>query len=154
MRLCFLLLLLGSLLLPATAPAAAQGPGYGVTVGEPLGVTAKLWVDQDEAWVFGLGVNPAGDYSVQGTADYVLHIFEVGRFFNLPSLALVTGLGARINGPDDGDYEPGIRFPAGLSYFFNAEDVELFAEIAPVLDLSPDVEIDLNAVIGIRFYGW
>jgi hypothetical protein len=150
----FLLLLLGFLLLPAPSPAAVQGPGYGVTLGEPVGATAKLWVDQDEAWVLGLGVNPAGGYSVQGTADYVLHIFEFGRFFNLPSLALATGLGARINGPDDGDYEPGLRFPAGLSYFLDAENIELFAEIAPVLDLSPEVELDLNAVAGIRFYGW
>jgi hypothetical protein len=146
-------LLLTLLLNPAASPAASRGLGLGATLGEPTGVTAKQWVDQDEAWTFGLGVNPFDESTVQGSADYVLHFLQFGRQFNLPELALYTGLGGRLNYPEEGHLEAGVRLPAGLSFFMD-KNVEWFAELVPVFDFAPYVEVDLNAVVGVRFYGW
>jgi hypothetical protein len=146
-------LLLGALFLCDRAPAAQHDRGIGPMLGEPTGATLKFWRDQDEAVVFGLGINPFADFSVQASADYVLHIFEFGQQFDVPELALYTGLGGRVNGPDDGNVELGLRIPVGVNWFSD-ERTELFAELTPVLDVAPDWEIDLNAVVGIRFYGW
>ncbi|MFO7535933.1 MAG: hypothetical protein R6X19_09695 [Kiritimatiellia bacterium] len=139
----------------ASARAADRGVWVGGMLGEPTGATLKLWIDQDEAWSFGLGFNPFGENSFQLHADYLLHNFELGNKLNVPSLAWYAGLGARFNGPDETDsFEPGIRFPAGLTYFLESRNMELFAEFAPVLDLSPDIEIDINCVAGVRYFGW
>lgn len=155
MRRCILTILCALLCSLGTARASGRGLGIGAMIGEPTGASLKLWVDQDEAWVFGLGINPAGDNSVQAHADYLLHMPELGRLLALPELAWYAGLGARINGPDETDStEPGVRFPVGLTYFLESQNAELFAEFVPVLDLSPDFEIDINAVVGIHFYGW
>ena len=114
----------------------------------------KLWVDQDEAWVMGLGVSFLRDPSFQAQADYVLHIFEIGRSLGLPQMAPYAGLGGRLNGPEDGHLEAGLRLPVGLAYFFDKENVELFAELAPVINVIPALRGDINVGVGIRFYGW
>lgn len=154
MRLPLAFALLPALLLsPAVSPAASRGLGLGATLGEPTGVTAKQWVDQDEAWTFGLGVNPFDESTVQVSADYVLHFLQFGRPFDVPELALYTGLGGRLNYPEEGHLEAGVRLPVGLSYLRD-KTVELFAEVVPVFDFAPYFELDLNAVVGVRFYGW
>jgi hypothetical protein len=146
-------LLLGLLLLPAASSAAGRGIGLGATLGEPTGATLALWVDQDEAWIVGLGVNPGDDNSVQESVDYVLYLFDIGRTV-MPGFAPYAGLGARVNGPSDGHTEFGIRFVAGAAWFPEQYNMELFAELVPILDVSPNWEIDLNAVVGLRLYGW
>lgn len=154
MRKCSLALFLlsGLLIFTAFSGQAAPTVGAGVMVGEPSGGTVKLWVDRDEAWVFGLGVSPANDPSVQGQVDYILHIYEIGEAIGLTKTPLYTGLGFRVNGPEDDEVEAGIRIPIGLSHFFDRESVEVFAELAPVLDLVPELKGDLNFCVGIRFY--
>lgn len=148
-----LTLLAAFLLTPLASPAAGRGLGLGATLGEPTGVTAKQWVDQDEAWTVGLGINPFDDHAVQVSADYVLHFLEFGRRFDLPELALYTGLGGRLNYPEKKHIEAGVRVPVGLS-FFQDKSLELFGEIVPVIDVVPYLELDLNVVVGVRFYGW
>jgi len=39
-----------------------------------------------------------------------------------------------------------------ISYTFGGTANEVFGEIMPVLDLTPDVELNLNLVAGLRFY--
>jgi hypothetical protein len=139
----------------SAAPAAAtRGIGAGLMLGEPTGGTLKLWVDQDEAWVFGFGVSFLRDPSFQAQADYVLHIFEIGRELGVPQMPVYAGLGGRLNGPEDGKLEAGIRLPVGISYFFEKDQVEVFAELVPVLNLAPELRGDLNFGVGLRFYGW
>ncbi len=140
------------LVLTSFSLQAAPSVGMGLMVGEPSGGTLKLWVDRDEAWVFGLGVSPMGDPSIQAQADYVLHIYEIAQAAGLNQTPLYCGLGLRLNGPEDGRLEIGIRIPAGLSHFFNREGVEVFAELAPVLNVIPEIRGELNFGVGIRFY--
>lgn len=153
LRLLIPALLVGALL-AASAPAATRGVGAGLLLGEPTGLTVKLWVDQDEAWVLGLGGSYLRDPALQAQADYVLHIFEIGRAVGLPQMPAYTGLGVRVNGPEDGRLNAGLRLPAGLACFFDNNQVELFAELVPVLNLVPNLRADIDFGIGIRYYGW
>lgn len=40
----------------------------------------------------------------------------------------------------------------GVTYLFSDVPVDLFAEIAPVLDVRPDVNLDINGAIGFHYY--
>jgi hypothetical protein len=155
MRLRFLFpILLASAVLALSTQAATRGLGGGFMLGEPSGGTLKLWVDQDEAWVLGLGASLLRDPSYQAQADYVLHLFEFSRTLGLPRMPLFAGLGARLNGLEDGHLEAGIRLPAGVCWFFDQDKVEVFAEFAPVLNVTTVLRGDINFGVGIRFYGW
>lgn len=40
----------------------------------------------------------------------------------------------------------------GVTCLFSDVPVDLFAEIAPVLDVTPDVHLNVNGAIGIHYY--
>jgi len=67
------------------------------------------------------------------------------------------GLGARVKFKDDNGHHDdkaafGIRVPLGIGYLFAEAPFDLFAEIAPILDLTPDTDLEINAAVGVRFY--
>jgi hypothetical protein len=131
--------------------AAAQGNfGLGIILGEPTGVSGKLWlsersaIDMAAAWSFG-----GHDDAFHLHADYLLHNFDLisvskGR------LPIHFGVGARVKFEDDSKL--GVRVPVGLTYIFDGAPLDIFFEIAPILDLIPDTEFEANAAIGIRFF--
>ena len=49
-------------------------------------------------------------------------------------------------------YRPGIPAPVGLSYRMPSQGLQFFAEIAPILDATPDTSLGWGGGIGIRFY--
>jgi hypothetical protein len=55
-------------------------------------------------------------------------------------------------GRNENDAMFGIRVPVGITYLFDDYPLDLFFELVPVLDLSPDVDLDINAALGLRFY--
>jgi len=46
----------------------------------------------------------------------------------------------------------GVRVPVGISYLFDSVPVDLFLEVAPVVDLVPSTGLGWNSGIGIRYY--
>ena len=46
----------------------------------------------------------------------------------------------------------GVRIPFGLAYWFESQPIEVFLEIAVILDLAPATELDLGAGLGIRYF--
>jgi hypothetical protein len=88
---------------------------------------------------------------------YLFHDYDLSNSNEWP---VYYGVGALLSfkhdeGKHHDDHKTvfGFRFPIGMSYLFeNNEPFELFFEIAPVLELAPDVDLDLNAAIGLRFY--
>ncbi len=47
-------------------------------------------------------------------------------------------------GRNENDAMFGIRFPLGITYLFEDAPLDLFFELVPVLDLSPDVDLDMS----------
>jgi hypothetical protein len=139
---------------PASAQERVENPrifGLGAVVGEPTGVTAKLWVADSAAVDMGIGWSFSGKDSVTLYGDYLFHLFDV---FQVPrgKLPLYFGIGGRVRFEDDEDDEVGARFPVGVSYFFDNMPVELFGEVVPILDVVPDTNADLNLGVGARYY--
>ncbi|MEX0684501.1 MAG: hypothetical protein WD267_01810 [Balneolales bacterium] len=123
--------------------------GVGVVLGEPSGITAKLWLNQRDA-LSGLAAwSLRGNTTIHLHADYIRHNFEAIQV-SQGSMAFFYGLGGRIL--TGGTERVGIRVPFGLTYFFSNDPLEIFVEIAPILDLAPATEFTGNSGLGIRYY--
>lgn len=144
-------------LLPA---ASAQGSGFGlgVVLGEPTGLSMKAWIGDGSA------VDAAAAWSLEGAGrlhlhvDYLRHadVIDVRR----GHLPFYYGIGARINiygdnrrrFDNDDDVRLGLRVPLGLTYLFAGAPLDIFVEIAPVVELFPATDVDLDGGVGIRYY--
>jgi hypothetical protein len=140
-----------------SANAFAQDKfGLGVILGEPTGLSLKYWLGKEHAIDGAVAWSYSENDSLQLHTDYLVHNYDV---FNTDELPFYCGLGARLKFKEDdgrGRNENhaifGIRIPLGVTYVFDDAPVDLFFELVPVLDLAPDVELDINAAIGLRIY--
>jgi hypothetical protein len=140
----FILLTFSSLAL------ASNGLGVGFMIGEPIGVTAKQWLSNDTA------VDAAAGWSIGHNPHFTVHSDylwnkEGALYFqeNTP-LDLYFGLGARLSFDDE--IELGARFPIGLSAYTNERQAEFFGEVAPILNLIPDTNVEGSVLVGLRIY--
>lgn len=139
----------GGLLAGSDAHAQRNGFGVGVLLGEPLGASFKAWLSDRTAIDGGVGWCNYDDDGVQVHADYLWHNFELlgagsGR------VPVYFGLGVRAKFADDTHF--GFRGPIGLSYMLDTVPIDLFAEVAPILDVTPNWHVEWNAVIGARYW--
>ncbi|NTW68891.1 MAG: hypothetical protein HGB23_03465 [Chlorobiaceae bacterium] len=130
---------------------AREGVGVGLIVGEPTGVSMKYWLDKSTAIDAALAVSLSDNNPFQFHADYLVHSKKSitpselkGRF------PWYYGIGGRIK--NNHETTVGVRIPVGITYLFADTPIDLFAEIAPVLDVAPTVRLGLNGAAGIRFY--
>jgi hypothetical protein len=123
--------------------------GLGIILGEPTGVSAKLWTSGDNAFDFGAAWSFKGDGHLLLQADYVWHIF---RLIPVSSgkLPFYVGVGGRVVLADDPLI--GVRVPLGLDYMFSNAPVDIFVELVPILDLAPETDFDFGGGIGARYW--
>jgi hypothetical protein len=134
--------------------------GLGLIVGLPMGISAKLYLEDDQAVQGAFGVNlDAGGVHLH--ADYVIHpyILQDKEEFTMPVYA---GGGARLvqyrDGRDGDNYLAlGARGVVGMLFDFKNLPLDVFLEIAPVVqyELSEEdagfgLAIDVGA--GARYY--
>jgi hypothetical protein len=146
----FFIMVLGLMVILAK-PIVAQdhGFGMGIILGEPTGLSAKLWTGGDNAFDFAAAWSFKGDGHLLLQADYVWHFFNL---LPVPSgkLPLYIGLGGRVVLADDPLV--GVRIPIGIDYLFATAPVDVFMEIVPILDLSPSTDFGVGGGIGIRYW--
>jgi len=123
--------------------------GLGIILGEPTGVSGKLWTSGENAFDFAAAWSFSGDGNLLLQADYVWHLFrlipvESGR------LPFYVGVGAEVI--FDNDPVIGVRVPLGLDYLFSNAPVDIFAEIVPILRLVPSTDFNLAGGIGARYW--
>ena len=139
-----------SLVLFTPAVFADRGPfGLGIILGEPTGISAKLWlgdshaVDGAVAWSF----QDDGAFYVHGSYLYHMHdLIPVEK----GSLPVYVGIGGKFSLRDD-PYV-GVRIPVGLVYHFPTAPLDVFLEVAPGLGLVPSTKADWGAGLGLRYY--
>jgi len=126
--------------------------GVGVIFGEPTGVSLKYFINDKLAVDGGVG------WAFYKETDFHLHADVLWHQFDLipvpeGRLPLYFGVGARFKAMDDQDDRVGIRAPVGLSYLFETLPLDVFVEVAPVLDFtSSDVHGSVTAGIGARWW--
>ncbi len=123
--------------------------GLGIILGEPTGLSLKLWTgnstafDGAVAWSF--GKNDA--FHIHG--DFLVHNYKLIKV-SKGRLPVYYGIGGRIKMEEESKL--GVRIPVGLNYLFEDAPLDIFLEIVPVLELIPATDFSMNAAIGIRFF--
>ena len=129
---------------------AQSRPGnteLGVILGEPTGISLKVWQSDRSAFDAAAAWSFSDNESLHVHADYLLHSWlDVDK----GSMSIYYGLGARALLSSDSRL--GVRIPVGLEYIFQDQPLGLFFEVAPLLDLAPETEFGVNGGIGIRYF--
>ena len=138
-----------SLLVTSTVMAAPE-LGVGAMIGNPTGLNAKYWLDDTTAVDGGFAVSLGKNSDLSIHSDYLLHNKSAFFLNEVYPLDLYYGLGGRMEFADD--FELGIRIPVGLAHRFNEQPVDVFAEIAPILDFVGRTGLELHLAVGGRYY--
>ncbi len=144
-------------------PIAAQDQGFGIglILGEPTGVSAKLWTSKINAFDFGLGVSVGGDrISYEGHydngsrvhfhMDYLWHSFNA--ISSTERFPLYYGIGGRFNTGGGYDGSLGVRGVFGIAWFPRATPIDIFFELVPVFQVTPLTGLGIDAGLGIRYF--
>lgn len=133
--------------------------GLGVMLGEPTGLSFKAWTSETTAFDAGLAWSFGRYDAVNIHADYLWHNFNLfGDNIEKGQLPFYYGIGGRIifadDYPDTGDENVvlGARVPVGINYLFENTPVGLFLELAPIVNIVPETDLDLDGSLGVRYY--
>jgi hypothetical protein len=139
--------------------------GLGLMIGAPTGLSGKYFLAPDRAIDFGVGA--IGYYNGRDGlhlhADYLWHPVSLvsADAFELP---FYVGIGARLfdfgcNGCKDNVAALGARVPFGIAFDFNNVPIDVFLELAVVVDVFVNdypghdrLGADLNGAVGFRYY--
>ncbi len=143
--------------------------GLGLMLGAPTGLSGKWFISGDTAIDFGVGAIGyyRGREGLHLHADHLWHPLVIAKAepFWLP---LYFGVGGRMfffddDFDDDNDRDDrdgvalGVRAPVGIAMDFNNVPLDVFFELALVMDFfldydDDDIDIDLNGAIGARYW--
>ena len=121
--------------------------GAGIILGEPIGPNVKYWINSKAAVDFGLGF----DDDVTVYSDFLWHDWNILPQPSKGTLAGYLGLGVRYE-ETKGDDKFGFRTVAGVGYWIESYPIEVYLELAPVFQVSPDTDTELDGGIGVRYY--
>ncbi len=129
--------------------AQRRGFGLGVVVGEPTGVSAKGWISPRGAVDGAIAWSTWGDGYVDAHVDYLWHFDDIARTDQqvLPYI----GVGGRVLGWRDRS-RVGLRIPAGFDWLPSHTPLDVFLEVAPIVDLAPGTDLNMNGGIGVRIF--
>jgi hypothetical protein len=135
----------------ARVEAAGGNFGLGIIVGEPTGISGKFFVSSTNA------IQGAAAWSFSGDTDFHLQLDYLYHFESLIPVKngkapVFAGLGGRIKFRENQDNQVGIRIPVGVAYHFATAPFDIFVELAPILELAPDTEFNMEGALGGRFY--
>lgn len=130
------------------ALAQDNGFGLGIIVGEPTGLSAKVWTTEYTALDAAMAWSFVGNGFLRLHSDLLFHryLIEVEQ----GQLPVYFGAGAKLGFASN--LELGIRIPLGIAYQFESVPLEAFLELVPVFNLLPKTSVGMDGGIGIRYY--
>ncbi len=134
------------------AQDASGGLGLGVVAGEPSGLSAKMWLSDAAALDAAAGWSLGENGWMYLHADYLHHRYDLRPPELERGLPYYIGIGFRLLLRDEHDSRLGVRVPLGLDYVFEEAPVDVFLELAPVVNLIPETELGLSGGIGVRYW--
>lgn len=139
------------LFLAACGFAQERGFGVGVIIGQPTGFSAKSWINQTNALDFGLGFSFAKDDNrIHIHSDYLWHSYNIIQ--STEKFALYYGPGLKLRTGKNNDAQLGIRGVLGLAWMSSKVPLDVFLEVAPVLNFIPGTGFKMDAGFGARYY--
>jgi hypothetical protein len=141
---------------------AARPFGLGVVVGEPTGLSAKLYLSARNAVDAVLAFDTYGDRSgwVYLHATYLWHPSLITSATGV-DVGWHVGVGGFVSSGRWGWYDDegwayddavGIRAPIGLDVDLTAAPVQFFGDVAVHVGVFPGTYVDLGFGIGARYY--
>jgi hypothetical protein len=137
--------------------------GFGIMIGEPTGLTGKLWVAKDQALAFSVGNSYLG--SLRVGVDYLFHFdafnSKVVNMYGGPGLAFGFGESGGWWYHDehnkywykkDNEIGFGVRGVFGINIVPKKTPFEIFAEIGVLVGILPATHTNAEGSLGIRFY--
>ncbi len=147
------------LVLAAVHPVFAErrgDQGYGLMLGNPSGLSAKMWINETVALDGAVGV-ARSEFDIHTTLlfhkfDWTSPSFPVSMqdADKRNELPIYFGFGPRLLFEEEKEF--GLRFPVGLSYLPQNNPWEFFFELAPVLRITEEVGFNGDFAIGARYY--
>ena len=126
--------------------AQNSGLGIGLILGEPTGLSAKMWTGQSTAFDAAAAWSFGDEGALHLHADMLFHNFGLIN----ESFPIYYGIGARVKLADDPNI--GVRVPIGIAYQVSGPPLDIFIELVPVLDLAPDTSFGFNGALGVRYF--
>jgi hypothetical protein len=119
--------------------------GLGLELGEPTGLTGKLFVSSNAALDFGIGYAYQNYYYDDGLHIYADFLFHPTVLAHADAFELPFYIGGGIRYWDFDFCDPqgictyrgsavGIRVPIGIDFDFNRAPIDIFLQIVPVID--------------------
>ncbi|HVU50975.1 MAG TPA: hypothetical protein VHL80_09840 [Polyangia bacterium] len=151
----------------ATEVGYARKFGLGFEIGDPTGLTAKLWVAPTNALDFGLGLwgygfddcaanHPCSHYGYHDGTLNMDYLWQSNIIRGQAQLDWHIGAGGRAVwfGGCNGDCVAlGARMPVGVDLMFvNPSFIEVFFELAPIFYIVPGFDFGVEGALGVRFY--
>jgi len=136
--------------------------GLGIIIGEPTGLSAKLWTSPATAFDFGLGWSVGGDrigpYNgyydgssrVHFHMDYLWHAFDAIR--SSERFPVYYGIGGRINSGGGYNSSTAVRGVFGIAWIPRTTPIDIFLELVPSLQLTSSTGFAIDAGFGARYY--
>ena len=136
--------------------------GLGIILGEPTGISAKLWTSNRTALDFGLGWSLGGDriskydgyYTGESRVhfhmDYLWHSFDAIR--SSERFPLYYGVGGRINTGAGYKSSAAVRGVLGILWLPRRTPIDVFFELVPALQLAPSTGFGIDAGLGVRYF--
>ena len=146
-----LLILIGlaGVLLCGSVEAQERRFGLGYMIGDPTGLSLKLWTGQKTAF------DAAAEWSTDEKgivylhADYLIHSFNLFKV-SRGSLPFYYGLGGTVRLVKN--ERAGVRIPLGLAYIVEGGAVDFFVELVPFIIVSPDNDFRIHSGLGARYF--
>jgi len=135
----------------ANAQRRSGGVGIGGQIGEPSGVTLKVYNPGRVSYDFLAAWNLDDFFYLNVHGVYESHLDDEGRVHFFYGPGAFIGLRDRPRDQDD-DVVLGISGTFGLNYLIG--NAEIFGQVTPRLELVPDTEGDVGGGVGVRFYFW
>lgn len=125
-----------------------SGIGLGVILGEPTGLSAKMWTSANTAIDAGLAWSFIGNGYIHVHTDVLMHRYAID--VDQGQLPVYFGIGAKLDLASN--LGLGVRIPFGLAYFFESTPMDIFLELVPVLNLIPATKFTIEGGIGVRYF--
>ena len=148
--------------IPSMVLAQDNSFGLGIILGEPTGVSAKLWLSRRSAVDGAIAWSFVDTDHLHLHGDYLWHNYDIiGINVEKGKLPLYYGIGARIRFESrpghiahstEDKSRFGVRGVFGIDYIFATAPFDLFFEIAPIMDLVPSSDFSLSAALGFRYF--